>query len=221
MPTTAQITANTANAQHSTGPKTEAGKAASSLNHLSHGLTGTAFTVLDWEDQNAFNTLFSRLQSEHQPATVTEEILVEKMAQHFWLTQRAIALQATYFNSEIAPDNPEKQLALYLRYQTTHDRAFHKSLDRLLKLRAEKRKQEIGFESQERKRKEEAQKEADHFRRESFENRKQDMHRIDVLLAEAKLDHQLMQNIMLRFDNADALCEEEDENTPISAQQAA
>jgi hypothetical protein len=64
-------------------------------------------------------------------------------------------------------------------------------------------------------------KEADHFRRESFENRKQDMHRIDVLLAEAKLDHQLMQNIMLRFDNADALCEEEDENTPISAQQAA
>jgi hypothetical protein len=218
MSTKAQTAANTANAQHSTGPKSEAGKAASSLNHLSHGLTGTAFTVLDWEDQNAFNTLFSRLQSEHQPATVTEEILLEKMAQHYWLTQRAITLQATCFNSEIAPDNPERQLALYLRYQTTHDRAFHKSLDRLLKLRAEKHKQGIGFESQKRK-------EADHVRRESSENRKQDMHRINVLLAEAELDHQLMQNIMLRFDNAAALCEKEEdeeaEETPIVTQQAA
>ena len=123
MPTKAQTTANQTNAQHSTGPKTETGKAASSLNHLSHGLTGTAFAVLDWEDQNAFHALFSRLQSEHQPATVTEEILVEKMVQHYWLTQRAITLQATCFNAESAPDNPEKQLALYLRYQTTHDRA--------------------------------------------------------------------------------------------------
>jgi hypothetical protein len=65
MPTKAQTTANAANAQHSTGPKTDAGKAASSLNHLSHSLTGTAFTVLDWEDQNAFDALFSRLRSEH------------------------------------------------------------------------------------------------------------------------------------------------------------
>ena len=43
MSTKAQTTANIANAQHSTGPKTESGKAASSLNHLSHGLTGAAF----------------------------------------------------------------------------------------------------------------------------------------------------------------------------------
>jgi hypothetical protein len=204
MSTKAQTTANAANAQHSTGPKTETGKAASSLNHLSHGLTGTAFTVLDWEDQNAFNTLFSRLQSEHQPATVTEEILVEKMAQHYWLTQRAITLQATCFNAQIAPDNPEKQLALYLRYQTTHDRAFHKSLDRLPKLRAEKRKQEIGFESQQ-------QKQADQSRREAAENRKQHMHQIDVLLAEAKLDHQFLLTCNLRHNNALALYRQEEE----------
>jgi hypothetical protein len=246
MPTKAQTTANQTNAQHSTGPKTEAGKAASSLNHLSHGLTGTAFTVLDWEDQNAFHTLSSRLQSEHQPPTVTEEILVEKMVQHYWLTQRAITLQATCFNSESAPDNPEKQLALYLRYQTTHDRAFHKSLDKLLKLRAEKRKREIGFESQERKRNEQGRKEAeeirrcsreerrqndelrkvaDQTRREAAEDRKQHMHQIDVLLAEAKVDHQLMQTIMLRVDQAVAACEkeeqEEDEKSRISSQQAA
>jgi hypothetical protein len=49
------------------------------------------------------------------------------------------------------------------------------------------------------------------------------------LLAEAKLDHQLMRNIMIRVDDAVAACEkedqeedqEEDQNTPISVQQAA
>ncbi|MGI9071481.1 MAG: hypothetical protein ACR2JB_09250 [Bryobacteraceae bacterium] len=240
MSTKAQTTANVANAQHSTGPKTDSGKVASSLNHLSHGLTGTAFTLLDWEDQNAFHALFSRLQSKHQPATVTEEILVEKMAQHYWLTQRAITLQATCFNSEIAPDNPEKQLALYLRYQTTHDRAFHKSLDKLLKLRAEKRKQEIGFESQERKRNTEARKEAeeirrrnreerrqndelrkqaDQTRREAAEERKQHMHQIDVLLAEAKLDNQRVQNMAL--ERAHFLATTTDEELDMEEEEAA
>jgi hypothetical protein len=126
------VTANKANAQHSTGARTEAGKAVSSHNHLSHGLTGTAFTILEWEDRNAFTELSARLEFEHKPATVTEEILIQKIAQHYWLTQRAIALQGTCFNQEIAPDNPEKQLALYLRYQTTHDRAFPKSLNQFL-----------------------------------------------------------------------------------------
>ena len=107
MSTEAQRAANGANAQRSTGPKTEVGKAASSHNHLSHGLTGTAFTILEWEDRNAFDELSSRLELEHKPATVTEEILIQKMAQHYWLTQRAIVLQGTCFNPEIAPGIPK------------------------------------------------------------------------------------------------------------------
>jgi len=223
MPTEAQVAANGANALHSTGPKTESGKTASSHNHLSHGLTGTAFTLLEWEDQNAFSDLSARLELEHKPATITEEILIQKMGQHYWLTQRAIALQGTCFNSEIAPDNPEKQLALYLRYQTTHDRAFHKSLNQFLKLRAEKRRAEIGFESQQRKQEEEARrrnreerkqndeirKQADQNRREATETRKQDLHRSDVRLGEAKVDNQLLQNIELRMSNIAATCEDE------------
>ena len=39
----------------------------------------------------------------------------------------------------------DKRLALYLRYETTHERAFHKCLNELLRIRAEKRKAEIGF----------------------------------------------------------------------------
>ena len=78
------------------------------------------------------------------------------MAQHEWLRQRALHLQNLCFNAEGIVDEA-KQFSLYLRYQTTHERAFHKCLRDLLKLtksrlRAEKRKQEIGFESQEQKR---------------------------------------------------------------------
>ncbi len=84
----------------------------------------------------------------------------------------------------------EKRLSLFLRYQTTNDRAFHKSLNDLLKLRAEKRRAQIGFESQKRK-------EAEELRREATENRKQDLHGMAVLLAEAKADHQLVLNLEL------------------------
>jgi hypothetical protein len=236
MPTQAQMTANEANAQHSSGPKTAAGRAASSQNHLSHGLTGSAFTILEWEDRNAFTDLSARLTLEHQPATVTEEILIQKMAQHHWLTQRAITLQGTCFNSGIAPGiaqhDSEKQLALYLRYQTTHDRAFHKSLDRFLKLRAEKRKAEIGFESQERKQAEEVRrrnreqrrqndeirKAADQTRREAAEKRKEELHYWAVLLGGAKYDHQLTLTRNQQLPQILALAAEEDR---LEAQKAA
>ncbi|HEX4231371.1 MAG TPA: hypothetical protein VHZ07_22060 [Bryobacteraceae bacterium] len=153
MSTSAQIAANQANTQHSVGPVTEAGKAASSQNRRIHGFTGR-FGIMKGEDGAEYTALVKALYDEHQPATVTESILVEKMAQHFWTGQRATRLQAESFGNEQHP----RELALYLRYQTTHDRAFHKCLSDLLKLRAEGRKAleaekkaEIGFESQKRK----------------------------------------------------------------------
>ena len=42
----------------------------------------------------------------------------------------------------------EVRLALYLRYQTHHERAFHKCLDTLLKLRRERLREHNGFVSQ-------------------------------------------------------------------------
>jgi hypothetical protein len=149
-----------------------------------------SFKSWPWEDQDEYDTLFVNLHGEHKPSTLTESVLVEKMAQSLWLTKRALLLQHHTFNPNVPECDDPKQLALYLRYQTTHDRAFHRCLNQLLKLRAEKRKAEIGFESQERKRKEDAQKQADQTRREAAENRKHELHRYNVLLAEAKADHQ-------------------------------
>ena len=217
MITSAQATANKSNAQRSTGPKTLEGKAICARNNFKHGCSG-AFTVLPWESQNEFDLLLGSLREEHKPSGLTETILVDKMAQAIWLSKRAQMLQHVTFNQELPTCDDQKQLALYLRYQTTNERAFHKCLNALLKLRAEKRKQEIGFESQQ-------QKQADQTRREVSENRKQELHRWAVLLAEAKLDHQILQSAMLRMEQAAAECEnedeEEDETTPITAQQAA
>src|SRR5438270_777563 len=154
MSTEAQHAANNANAQLSTGPTTQEGKAISCQNRRKFGLTGR-FTVLPWEDQEDFNLLVTRLRAEHQPTIAFETDLIEKMAQHFWLSQRAVLLQETCFDRELPICEQEKLMALYLRYQTTHERAFERCVKELRTLRNESRKQKIGFDSQNRRQAEE------------------------------------------------------------------
>jgi hypothetical protein len=74
----AQLAANRANAQHSTGPTTEAGKEKVSQNRITHGLSGT-FRLLGWEDPEQFQDLAKSLYNEHQPATDSERRLVDSM----------------------------------------------------------------------------------------------------------------------------------------------
>ncbi len=192
MSTQAQILANQANSQNSTGPKTEEGKAISSKNNFRHGLTGP-FVVLGWEKQEDFRQLKNELLAEHKPTTLTEELLVRDMAQSHWMRRRAIKLQDMCFHLELPVVDQPKELALYLRYQTTHDRAFYKALNELQKLRALKTKQEIGFVSQEGKAAEETRrqlsdqrKEAHEKRREAEAIRRQEMHNARIWLTEAQ-----------------------------------
>ena len=146
MSTESQIRANRENSQLSTGPTTQAGKAASSMNNFRHGLTG-AFRVLPSENQNEFDQLLDALRAEHQPATITESMLIEKMAEHYWLAQRALRCQhACFVDGSLTMEEESRRLSLFMRYQTTHDRAFRAALNDLLKLRSEKRKAEFGFE---------------------------------------------------------------------------
>ena len=84
MATEAQMKANQSNAQHSTGPTSEEGKAISSQNRRKFGLTGR-FIVLPWEKQEEFEDVRARLCAEHQVHSPFEAELVEKMAQHYWL----------------------------------------------------------------------------------------------------------------------------------------
>ena len=149
----AQLTANRANAQYSTGSKTEAGRATSSQNRTTHGLArhNGAFQLLPTEDPNGFEALLAALTAEHEPATETESILVSTMAESHWLANRALHLQNSCFDQSTGQIADPKTFSLYLRYQTTHSRAFHKSLNDLVKLRAERRKEQNGFEAHTRK----------------------------------------------------------------------
>ena len=155
-PSAARIAANRANAQHSSGPATDAGRAISSQNRTTHGLArhNGAFLLLATEDPAGFEALKAAFAAEHQPATETESILISTMAESHWLANRAQTLQNTCCDAQTGQITNEKLFSLYLRYQTTHTRAFHKSLNDLVKLRAEKRKAELGFEAQNRKQEE-------------------------------------------------------------------
>ncbi len=149
----AQIAANRQNATHSTGPTSDAGKAAVSQNRTVHGLNynPNTFRVLACEDQAAYDDLLQQLIAEHKPKETTETLLVTSMAQHRWLLDRANRLQETCFNQENGEITDQKLFTLYLRYATTHERAFHKCLTDLLKLRSTRQKIEFGFESEKRR----------------------------------------------------------------------
>jgi hypothetical protein len=181
MSTPAQIVANQANSQLSTGPKTDAGRAAAVRNNFRHGLTPSSeFWVLPSESQHDFLKLLAEFQQEHQPTSPTEEALVQAMAEHHWLRHRAMRLEHSWFDYETGQLIDDRKLALYLRYQTTHERAFHKALNDLLKLRAEKRKAEIGFERQQ-------HAEADQTRKQERHEMAKEHQKWATLLAEAKL----------------------------------
>ena len=121
----------------STGPRTPEGKATSSRNSLKHGLS-TGTLLIPGEDPAAFEAFRAALHQEHQPANVTEQLLVDDLAQSHWLRQRALRLQNECFTADGGVE--EKRLALFLRYGTAHERAFHKALAALLRLQKERRK---------------------------------------------------------------------------------
>jgi DNA polymerase I-like protein with 3'-5' exonuclease and polymerase domains len=175
MSTEAQIAANQANAQLSTGPITEEGKAASSRNNTKHGLTysGVLFFILPWENAADYNLLHTDLLQQYFPMNAAETLLVDRLAQHHWLRSRAIFLQGKCFSADGSVD--DQRLALYLRYQTTHERAFHTCLQDLLKLQDRGRKEKIGFESKKQKAAEEA--------------RQIELHQARVRLANARASH--------------------------------
>lgn len=147
----AKLEANRQNAKLSKGPLTEATKAVSSQNHTTHGLArhqnGT-LKLLTSEDPASFAALQKSLIDEHQPATPTESILVHRMAESDWLAQRAQRLQDTCLDPDSGEIKDEKKFTLYMRYQTTHTRAFRQCLSDLQKLRKEKRQAELGVEAQ-------------------------------------------------------------------------
>src|SRR5579872_580405 len=83
---------NRENAQHSTGPKTEAGKRRSSLNALRHGLTGQV-VVMPYEDLKAYEVFAQGFHKRFEPADPVETHLVQTLADDAWRLHRAKAME--------------------------------------------------------------------------------------------------------------------------------
>jgi hypothetical protein len=78
MPTSAQLAARRANAQHSTGPRTPEGKAIAALNSVQHGLCSHA-AVLPGESVEEFQATLDGWVHELKPADAHERELVYNM----------------------------------------------------------------------------------------------------------------------------------------------
>ena len=71
MSSAAQVAANVANAQHSTGPRTEEGKQTSSRNALKHGLTAST-VLIPGEDPAAYAAFKNDLTADWKPEGARE-----------------------------------------------------------------------------------------------------------------------------------------------------
>ncbi len=106
MTTEAQINANRANAQKSTGPRTPEGKATVAQNALQHGFWSQE-VVIKGEDAEEFVLFRAGLLEELAPAGLMELILAERIVSLSWRLGRAERLQITAFEKVDQKDEPQ------------------------------------------------------------------------------------------------------------------
>jgi hypothetical protein len=164
MPSQKQIDANRRNAQKSTGPVTEVGKAVAKYNALRHGMTAES-AVLPYEDHLAYAMLREALLSHYAPANVAEEMLVDVVANSYWRLLRArrvetstmkLGIQALKQRNDLnpAPSNKDDDaLAVFFtddndnmrhqeRYHGTIERSYFRAVETLRKVQIDRLREE-------------------------------------------------------------------------------
>jgi len=84
--------ANRLNAQKSTGPITDEGKARASQNAVKHGLTASSPVLLD-EDPAEFEAFAAELRADLRPRTAMQRVLVERIIFVSWKLRRIPAIE--------------------------------------------------------------------------------------------------------------------------------
>ena len=101
MATPAQITANRANAQKSTGPRTPEGKSASRFNALKHGLDAESL-VLPGEDPAEYEAFVRDYYASLNPTTPEEAFHVDTMIRADWNKRRLGRVEAQLYRTVLA-----------------------------------------------------------------------------------------------------------------------
>ena len=151
MATTAQIDANRANAQHSTGPRTPAGIEACKLNALKHGLTAQQ-AVIPGEDPAAYEALRSSFIDTYAPTNEAEAMLVERLSISWWKLRRAEITHARMVQRLGSPENAFLDPVAaglwrnFHRHYTTVERSWRSANDELTRILAARAKQQKAAE---------------------------------------------------------------------------
>ncbi len=133
MASIAQIAANQANAQLSTGPKTPEGKARVSQNALRHGLTSIRLVIRD-DEREEFTQLRDSLVAELDPQGAVETLTFEELLHAAWNLHRFRRIEAETSLGTL-DDFTDPQTTAVLdrlsRYQARSQRAYYRALAEL------------------------------------------------------------------------------------------
>ena len=99
MASDAQIRANRANAQKSTGPRTSAGKDGSRLNATTHNITGTV-SLRSGPEKDAFDAYFERLMPDFHATTDLEYELASRVIDVMFRLARISILEGNILSVE-------------------------------------------------------------------------------------------------------------------------
>jgi hypothetical protein len=132
----ARKSANTANAQRSTGPRTTEGKSRSAQNALKHGLTA-ADLVIGPEDRAEFDEMLTAFRDEIEPLGPLEHTLFDQLVSAAWNLRRIRRMEtelcaaAQSFTELLNDDQLQKKLDGLARHHTRIERSFHRALKEL------------------------------------------------------------------------------------------
>ncbi len=134
MTTDEKCRANVQNAQHSTGPRTEAGKAAVAHNAVTHGLTAQNIVPRSEDEKAQFAAIRTEAYAECRPQGTTETLLVDRLTHARCSLVRATRLLGELETGTIEDaTDPEKskQIARLHRYVQMHERSQYRALQTL------------------------------------------------------------------------------------------
>ena len=124
-----KIETNRANAQFSTGPRTEEGKARSAQNACKHGLTAQQLLIKP-EEREDFEQILAHYQSQIDPHGPIQQTLFDELVAAAWNLRRVRILQAQI-------DMLDPQYDRLARHHSRFERTFHRALKELKALQTD------------------------------------------------------------------------------------
>jgi len=141
MTTEKQTAANQANAQKSTGPASETGKAASSKNHLITGL----FTRQDYvkpEERDIYKIFYDTMFADLGPVTTLEQSYVNEIAGAAWRLRRCSAVEGELSDyreqDPLLDEKAEKIIRSLERARASAHSLMNRSVNQLRKIQTER-----------------------------------------------------------------------------------